>query len=151
MCEQIMTAALDKALSRITKEAGLVGGAVSVVFGEKPVNTQNFNNLAITCTLSFDNISGELRVGRRIIGDRIRVFGVNRSVKKMMIENKIPAEYRDIIPVFRDDEGVVYIPFVGIADRAFPKSASSLKTIITVFNSIEQERWRQAYENKRVR
>ena len=42
MCEQIMTAALDKALSRITKEAGLVGGAVSVVKDGKILYTYEY-------------------------------------------------------------------------------------------------------------
>jgi CubicO group peptidase (beta-lactamase class C family) len=42
MNEQKMTAALDKALSRITKEAGLVGGAVSVVKDGKIVYTYEY-------------------------------------------------------------------------------------------------------------
>ena len=42
MNEQKLTAALDKALSRITKEAGLVGGAVSVVKDGKIVYTYEY-------------------------------------------------------------------------------------------------------------
>ena len=37
MNEQKLTAALDKALSRITDETGLVGGVVNVVKGGKTV------------------------------------------------------------------------------------------------------------------
>ena len=42
MHEQMMTAALDKALSRITEEAGLVGGAVSVVRDGKIIYTYEY-------------------------------------------------------------------------------------------------------------
>jgi hypothetical protein len=59
---------------------------------------------------------------------------------------KIPKEYRSIIPVFYDDLGIVYVPFVGIADRAFPKRAKETAYITTIFNTIEKERWNNAYE-----
>ena len=42
MGENMITAALEKALRRITEEAGLVGGAISVVKGGKIVYTYNY-------------------------------------------------------------------------------------------------------------
>ena len=42
MNEQKLTAALDKALSRITDETGLVGGVVNVVKGGKTVYTYEY-------------------------------------------------------------------------------------------------------------
>lgn len=106
---------------------------------------KKFNNLSTTALLSSDNIVGELFARSRRQGDRIRIFGVNKSLKKLFIEKGIPKEYRDIIPVICDSEGIIYVPFVGISDRVFTKNDATL-CVKTVFHSIETERWVKAYE-----
>ncbi len=107
---------------------------------------KNFNKISISIKLSFDNISDGLCVRTRKTGDKICIHGMHKSLKKLFIEKKIPKEYRDIIPVFYDDKGIIYVPFVGIADRAFPINSSNIKYVNTVFNSIDKERWNNAYE-----
>jgi hypothetical protein len=64
----------------------------------------------------------------------------------LFIEKKIPKEYRDIIPIFFDDLGIIYVPFIGIADRAVCKTIESGTHIKTVLNLIDNERWCSAYE-----
>lgn len=60
MNEQLLTAALDKALSRITRETGLVGGVVRVIQGGKTVYTYEYgwadreNRLPMTQDTLFD-------------------------------------------------------------------------------------------------
>ena len=102
-------------------------------------------------TLESANISGNLRVRNRREGDRICIRGVNRSVKKLFIENGIPKEYRSHIPVILDDMGIIYIPFVGISDRVFSKTPEKPIHITTVLNNTEPERWGVAYEKKKQR
>lgn len=120
---------------------------VTVIISDTVYKSDLFvNKIVISQLLSFDNIVGELKVRSRREGDKITVFGVNKSVKKLFNERKIPKEYRDIIPIIYDEQGIIYIPFVGIADRAFPKEKNTAKSVTTVFNTIDKERWSNAYE-----
>lgn len=105
-----------------------------------------FNKLSITEKLSFDNIIGGLSVRNRRTGDKITVNNINKSVKKLFIDKKIPKEYRNIIPIIFDDEGIIYIPFVAVADRAKYRNGCESIYINTVFNTIDKERWLIAYE-----
>jgi tRNA(Ile)-lysidine synthase len=111
-------------------------------FGELEI----FNKISISEKLSSDNIISGLKVRNRKVGDRICIFGVNKSLKKLFIEKKIPKEYRNMIPIICDDDGILYVPFVGIADRAFPKGTSNCIQLNIVLNSIDKERWINAYE-----
>ena len=127
-------------------ENSIFGGRVTAFYENFPAAHANFNNLSTHQRLDFDNICGELCVRQRNVGDKITVFGINKSVKKLFIEKKIPVEFRNIIPVYFDSKGIVYIPFVGVSDRAYPNNSYNTVEITTVFNSIEKERWRKAYE-----
>ena len=112
----------------------------------KENDLNNFNNLSTQCLMNSANIIGELQVRNRKVGDKITIHGINKSVKKLFIDRKIPKEYRDIIPIFFDSEGIVYIPFVGISDRVFTKSKDDGVLITTLFHTIDKERWVKAYE-----
>ena len=61
-----------------------------------------------------------IRYRSRCPGDRLRLRGVNRSVKKLMSESRVPISLRELLPVLCDDHGVIAVPFVGVADRVFP-------------------------------
>ncbi len=111
-------------------------------------DVENIYKLSISNILSFDNIKGGIFVRNRRIGDKITIHGVNKSLKKLFIDKKIPKEYRNIIPVVMDEMGIIYVPFVGIADRVFSKNGTNLKYLNVVFNTIDKERWKNAYEKK---
>lgn len=66
------------------------------------------------------NICGSIHVRSRKAGDTLRISGrnVEKSLKKWMIEGKIPALERDLWPVFADELGVVAVPGLGVAERA---------------------------------
>lgn len=66
-------------------------------------------------------VKGGLYARPRKTGDKLTVRGINRSIKKCFIDKKIPPYARDIIPVICDGEGIVYVPFIGVADRAYSK------------------------------
>ena len=65
-------------------------------------------------------IKGKLEIRTRETFDEIRLNGrgCTKSLKKLMNEMKIPNELRDVIPVAADDDGVVWIYGIGVAERA---------------------------------
>lgn len=137
-------------------EVLLAGGKNDVLGGRAVVYVGTaegafINKVFTENILESANISGNLRVRNRREGDRICIRGVNRSVKKLFIEKGIPKEYRSHIPVILDDMGIIYIPFVGISDRAFSKTPEKPIHITTVLNNTEPERWGIAYEKKKQR
>lgn len=70
-------------------------------------------------TLRFDpEGTGITPVGRLVIrsrqpGDTIRLSGGTKSIKKLMIDRKIPASRRDRIAILADDRGVIAVDGIG--------------------------------------
>ncbi len=125
----------------------IFGNRVEVFAADTPFNDKKVgNNVFVSAFLASENIKGELRVRNRSVGDKIFIHGVNKSLKKLFIDNKIPKEYRDIIPIFFDDMGIIYVPFIGVADRVYKNDVSNGLYLKTVFNTIDNERWSSAYE-----
>jgi len=56
---------------------------------------------------------GALRLRPRQSGDRLRLPGGMRSVKKLFIDRKIPAQQRQRIPILADEEGILGIYGIG--------------------------------------
>ncbi|MBR2328089.1 MAG: tRNA lysidine(34) synthetase TilS [Clostridia bacterium] len=79
-------------------------------------NTITFNNSLINITFKCGKIVGELTARSRREGDRIRLHGVNRSVKKLFIDEKIPCSHRDEIIIITDAEKILFIENIGVAD-----------------------------------
>ena len=65
------------------------------------------NNLFTTFYVDKDKINGTLSVRSRRTGDALHTHGGTKTVKKMHIDNKIPKEKRDCMPVITDEKGVV--------------------------------------------
>ena len=91
-------------------------------------NSQNNKNIYKTETLmyfAFDKICGGMVARDRKAGDKIIVNGVNKSIKKLLCDKKIPLKTRYRLPIICDDSGVIAIPFVAVADRVKPKAEDS--------------------------
>lgn len=110
----------------------LCGGLITVTVrrGEAPskkskayVGYKTENGFCTTLAVSLDEdaVKGEIHVRPRKNGDKVLSLGVNKSVKRCFINNKVPVELREAIPVVCDDEGIIFVPFVGAADRVFSK------------------------------
>ena len=56
---------------------------------------------------------GNLIVRSRKTGDKIRLFGGTKSLKKLFIDQKIPAHRRSDIPVIADEQGVLGVYGIG--------------------------------------
>ena len=84
-------------------------------------NSQSSKNVykkSILLSLTSDKINGELIARKRASGDKIRMGGMSKSVKKLMCDKKIPLSLRSRLPVICDGNGILAIPLIGIRDGA---------------------------------
>ncbi len=65
------------------------------------------NNLFTTFYIDKDKIDGILRVRARRTGDALQTHGGTKTVKKAHIDNKVPKENRESMPVITDGTGIV--------------------------------------------
>jgi tRNA(Ile)-lysidine synthase len=85
-----------------------------------PKDSEKINNLFLKNALDCDKIVGSLVIRKRKPSDEIKLRRRNctKTLKKLFSELKIPLELRDEIPVAADDDGVVWIYGIDVADRA---------------------------------
>ncbi len=87
-------------------------------------NSKNIYKTSIPMYLDFDKICGTLNVRNRRPSDKIRIHGVNKSVKKLLCDRHVPLDVRYRLPMICDGDTVIAIPTVGVADGyALPKGA----------------------------
>ena len=91
-------------------EAVFAGYRVLCYPAEQIVNTED------TFTV---HTEGELVIRSRCSGDCLRLPGGSKSLKKLFIDRKIPADQRESIPVLCDEQGILGVCCVGVnRDRA---------------------------------
>ena len=66
--------------------------------------------------------AGKIVVRSRLSGDRIRLSGGTKSLKKLLIDRKIPASERLRIPVIADEAGVLGVWGIGADQNRIPKA-----------------------------
>ncbi len=83
------------------------------------------------CGFVFDKskVSFPLTVRSRKEGDRIFLNGQNKSLKKLMIDKKIPKEKRDIIPVLCDNSRVIAVAGIGFDKRLAAQDKNKAATL----------------------
>jgi tRNA(Ile)-lysidine synthase len=90
-----------------------------------PIFTEKTAFIKTFCTFLFHvgEICGTISVGSRREGDKIKLFGSNhtKSLKKLFIENRIPAAKRGLVPVIFDEKGVLAVYGLCRSNRALPK------------------------------
>jgi len=81
-----------------------------------------------------DAVCGKITVRPRQRGDSIRLQGRSgtKTIKKLMIEAKIPAKERETWPIFADEAGVIAVYKLGIAERVAPVSGDKNKILTIV-------------------
>ena len=85
---------------------------------EKGKNSYKIYNYFLKDTFDFDKIKGKAVIRSRREGDRADIHGGTKTLKKLFIEEKIPAEERESVAVIADDEGILWIEGLGAAKRA---------------------------------
>lgn len=80
--------------------------------------------------------SGKISIRPRQTGDKIRLSGGSKSLKKLFIDRKIPAAVREQIPVVCDETGILGVYSIGVnLDRA----AQTLPAVTIRFDRIQGE------------
>lgn len=95
---------------------------------------------AQTLTQSADTLTvcpvGSIQIRPRQAGDKIRLPGGSKTLKKLFIDRKIPAAARGQIPVICDEAGILGVYSVGVnLDRA----AEALPAVTVRFDTIQGE------------
>ena len=83
-------------------------------------NQENIYNLFIHKGIKFDKIKGKLKIRPRKNGDVFRFGGMNRKVKRLFCDRKIPQAERDTLPLVCDDDGIAWIPGFPVRDDLKP-------------------------------
>ena len=95
---------------------------------------QNIYKLSIPASVSFGKIlDGEkttLFVRSRCAGDSYIYGGHTRSVRRRLIDLRIPAYKRNRIPCICDQHGIIWVPNLRVADRAVPKPGDTVTYIL---------------------
>jgi len=71
--------------------------------------------------LNYDLLSGPITVRARQTGDAILLPGGRRTLKRLMIDRKIPAEQRDRIPVLANGGNILAVYPLGVSRELIPK------------------------------
>jgi len=77
-------------------------------------------------------VCGRITVRPRETGDKIRLpgRGGTKTVKKLMIEEKIPARERERLPILADEAGVIAVYGIGIDERVTPGPGDEILTVV---------------------
>lgn len=101
--------------------------SISVYSHKIPINKDNNIN-----QFDFDKVKGKLKIRNRKNGDRFMPFGMSgyKKIKDYFIDNKVPRDIRDKIPLLVDDENIIWIAGFAISDLY--KITKNTKKILVV-------------------
>lgn len=105
-----------------------------LIFRKIAVNNGNRAELMekniYTKAFDYDKILGVIKVGEKVPGDVIELKTGRKTLKKLFIDEKIPADQRNKIPVLRDEKSVIWAVGSRISERH--KITENTKTALTV-------------------
>ena len=92
-----------------------------------------------TFSFSYGNICGRLTLTPRRDGDKIRLWGRegSHSLKRLMSDARIPRHRRGLVPVIRDEAGILAVHGFGQADRC--RAQAGEKHVRITFEKINNE------------
>lgn len=88
--------------------------------------TSQFEDFILKDSFDADKIVGSLSLRLKNPMDKIKLYKrPNKSLKKIFNENRIPIHKRDSAIVLCDDEGIVWVENIGVAERVMVDNNSS--------------------------
>lgn len=86
------------------------------------------NDLFKTCTFYYDGICGNIICTGKFAGDKLRPLGrgCTKSLKSLFAEKKMTRRQRESALVFRDDEGILAVRGLCLAQRAGAKPGDKI-------------------------
>jgi tRNA(Ile)-lysidine synthase len=99
---------------------------------------ENIDKIKNTKYFNFDIIKGSLKIRNRKNGDRIRPYGMKgtKKIKDYFIDEKIPKELRDKIPLLVDAENILWV--VGYRTSEEYKVTEDTKEVLVVKYNLEK-------------
>ena len=95
--------------------------------------THIVNKLLMKNAIDYDKIIGKAVIRSRASGDTVKLIGrPEKQVRRLMNEMQIPPDMREHVPMIADENGVIFIPYIGIAERVKPDENSKKLIIVTV-------------------
>ncbi|MBR2018856.1 MAG: tRNA lysidine(34) synthetase TilS [Clostridia bacterium] len=101
---------------------------------KKCKNGRKIHNLStqsgIIATAQFAIIKKDCYWRSRREGDRILQGGMHKQLRRLYNAAKVPARWRDALPLLCDGEGIVWAPFVGCRDGISPLGEGFAVTVL---------------------
>lgn len=104
------------------------GARLVLLSAEHIKNTQtlqNVYNLSIFARVKGDTIKKGLYARAREPGDSYRFGNMQRRLKKLFNDKKLPKKQRDSLPVICDGEGILWVPHFRVRDGAAGKDSET--------------------------
>lgn len=98
----------------------------------------NIYKLFINTHLNFDKIKGQLFWRARAPGDALHWRGHHHAVKKLFQQNHLSPADRARLPFLCDEEGIVFLPGVGVRDSVFDRDADGCAAVALYFPNSTQ-------------
>ena len=92
---------------------------------------KNVYNLSLHASIDCDKIYGKLFVRHRIPGDKIFMGRMNKKLKKLFCDKSVPVRLRNTLPVIEDEEGVLWVPMLGLRDEC--RATDKTQRVIELF------------------
>lgn len=83
---------------------------------DQHIRLQNIYKNSTTAFISFDKINDGLFIRPKRDGDKILCGGMHKKLKKLFCEKKLPLDMRAKLPVFYDNNGILWVPTVALRD-----------------------------------
>ena len=106
--------------------------------GPTPGKARNIHKNLLIIHAASDRMKGELFVRKASPGDKICMNGMTKSVKKALCDVGVSSEERKRLPVICDDDGIFWVPKLGLCDRGRDPDASF---VFTMKLSFDDQNW----------
>ena len=109
-------------------------GRFTITFEVRNGNVVDVNKNLMTGQFDCDTIGGKILIRNRKIGDKYSPIGLigSKTIKKMMIDEKIPAESRKELPVFEAGDDIIWTAGLNICENYKVKISTKRILQITV-------------------
>ncbi len=91
---------------------------------------ENIYKISTQTSICSDKIKGALFATPRHSGDTVNINNVNRKLKKLLNEIEPDLEKRAVLPIFRDDEGILWVPGARSRTETYPRSDNESEVLL---------------------
>lgn len=89
----------------------------TVLLTKKDINHSFFSTKVCTISLNYDKIGNTLFLRQRKPGDKVYINGMTKKLKNIFIDLKIPANERNLYPIFDTEQEIVGVLGLFVCDR----------------------------------